>query len=75
MLVMLAENLKSELHKLNRVDKLRVVQLIIDDLALEEEFNIVSGAQYEVWSPYDAAEAATILTKLLNEDESKPDHA
>jgi hypothetical protein len=72
---MLPESLKRELHKLDRGDKLRAVQLLIDDLALEEEFNLISGVEYEVWSPYDSAEAASILTKLLDEDESKSDRA
>jgi hypothetical protein len=66
---MLTEDLIKELHKLPRPDKLRAVQLLVNDLSLEEEFGFVAGAQYEVWSPYDSAEAATILTKLLEDDE------
>ncbi len=72
---MLPETLKSDLHQLSRADKLRAVQLLIEDLALEEEFGIVPGAQYEVWSPYDSAEAAAILTQMLNEDKQQSDHA
>lgn len=56
----------NDLHQLNRADKLRAVQLLVNDLALEE-FGIVPGAEYEVWSPYDSAEAAIILTKMLEE--------
>jgi hypothetical protein len=72
---MLPEQLINDLHKLNRADKLRAVQLLVNDLALEEEFGLVPGAQYEIWSPYDSAEAAAILTKLLDEDKQKPDNA
>jgi hypothetical protein len=72
---MLPEQLINDLHKLNRADKLRAVQLLVNDLALEEELGFVPGAQYEIWSPYDSAEAAAILTRLLDEDMQKPDNA
>lgn len=72
---MLPEQLMNELHHLDRPDKLRAIQLLINDLALEEEVNFVPGAQYEIWSPYDSAEAATILNKLLEEDAHKADNA
>ena len=68
---MLPEQLISDLHKLNRADKLKAVQLLVDDLSLEEEFGLVPGAEYEIWSPYDSAEAASILTKMLDEEEQK----
>jgi hypothetical protein len=34
----------------------------------EAEQYFTHGAQYEVWSPYDSAEAAETLWKLLEED-------
>ncbi len=64
---MLTETLVSDLHKLNRTDKLRAVQLLVSDLALEEEFGFIPGAQYEVWSPQITAEGASILLEVLNE--------
>jgi hypothetical protein len=72
---MLPEQLIYDLHQLNRADKLRAVQLLISDLALEEEFGFVPGASYEIWSPFDSAEAAAILTKMLDEDKQNPDNA
>ena len=72
---MLTEDLVRELHKLTRSDKLKAVQLLVNDLTLEEEFGFVAGAQYEIWSPYDSAEAATILTKLLEDEERKGNNA
>lgn len=62
------DQLLDELHKLNRVDKLRVVQSLVNELAAEEETYFKSGSQYEVWSPFDAAGAAEVLGKMLEED-------
>lgn len=67
---MLSEDLIKELHNLNRSEKLKAMQILVNDLSLEEEFDLVPGAQYEVWSPYDSAEAAAILTQLLKDDEA-----
>ena len=66
---MLSDTLINQLHQLNKTEKLRAVQLLVDDLALEEAFHFTPGATYEVWSPYDSAEAAAILTRLLEEDD------
>ena len=65
---MSAEELFVELRKLNRADKLRAMQLLVLELSAEEEALLFPGAQYEVWSPYDAAGAAQKLIKMLQED-------
>lgn len=62
---MLSESLISELQKLSHADKLRVVQMLVNQLAHEEE--ILTAAEYEIWSPYDVLGAAEILTKLLGD--------
>jgi len=72
---MLSEKLLAELHKLNRTEKLHIVQILVNELALDEassEAGLRADAQYEVWSPYDAFEAANILQTML--DEYKRDH-
>ena len=63
---MVPNELLSELQKLNRADKLRVVQFLVDALAVEEETLLASGMQYEVWSPYDAPCAAQTLLAMLD---------
>ncbi len=63
---MLSETLITELQKLTHAEKLRVVQMLVNQLAQEE--NILTATEYEVWSPYDAPGAATILTQMLEED-------
>jgi hypothetical protein len=67
---MTVEEVLTELHKLDRHNKLRAMQVLISDLAAEEAGQLVSGGQYEVWSPTDAPEAAEILTRLLERDAS-----
>jgi hypothetical protein len=63
---MLSQVLKQELDKLTRSEKVRVVQMLVEQLAQEEE-RLTSRA-YEIWSPYDAPGAAAILTDMLEED-------
>ncbi len=65
---MLSEQLLTDLHKLNRTEKLRIVQMLVNDLALEETQPDQTPEQYEVWSPYDAFEAANTLQAILDED-------
>ena len=63
------EELFLELRKLNRVDKLRAMQILVSELASEEGALLVPGAQYEVWSPYEASEAAQTLLTMLESDQ------
>lgn len=72
---MLSEQLLVELRQLNRTDKFRIVQMLVNELAQEEteaESLLQSGAEYEIWSPFDAYEAAETLQAML--DEHKRDH-
>ncbi len=70
---MLSNELLTELHKLNRADKLRAVQFLVHELAVEEEALLAPGMHYEVWSPYDAAGAAQTLLTMLEADEQHHD--
>ncbi len=54
------------LHQLPRADKFRAVQFLTTELA-QDEGGLVSGAEYPVWSPYEAHEAAATLTQYLRE--------
>lgn len=69
---MTIEELMGELHKLKRVDKLRAIQVLAQDLAVEEE-SIIPNAHYEVWSPFDSASTANALLKMLEESERDND--
>ena len=65
---MISNELIEQLHQLNRADKLRVIQLLVGDLAAEESAYFTPGATYEVWSPYDAPAAAQTLLQMLEDD-------
>ena len=64
---MLSSELLAEVHRLNRAEKLRLMQLLVNELAAEEAI-LDPAVQYEVWSPYASAEAAATLQRLLEED-------
>jgi hypothetical protein len=70
---MLSDKLMSELHQLSHAEKLRVVQLLVNELASEAGHDTLTpGTSYEIWSPYDAFEAANQLQEML--DQYKRDH-
>ena len=52
------------LHQLPRADKFRAVQFLTTELAQEED-GLAPGAEYPVWSPCEAHEAAATLTQYL----------
>ena len=64
---MSTEELFDELRKLNRVDKLRAMQVLVTELASEEDALLIPGASYEVWSPFDATDAAQTLLDMLQD--------
>ena len=54
-------------QKLNRADKLRLMQQIVSELYAEEIHGLRANQEYPVYSPYDAYEAAEVLQQLLDE--------
>ena len=57
------------LHALPRPEKWRLIQLMVADLASEEEMSrIEDGGAYPIWSPYHAFDAANALLKALVEE-------
>ena len=67
---MTLEELFVELRKLSRADKLRAMQTLVQDLASEEDALLIPGMTYEVWSPYDAGEAAQTLLNMLESEKN-----
>ena len=58
-----------QLQALPRVEKLRALQFLIGEIAREEALPpFVPGADYPIWSPYAASEAAATLQTLLEQD-------
>ena len=67
--------LLSTLHNLNSAETMYVMQLLVSLLPQEEEVAFFkSGAEYPVWSPYEAYEAADVMMKALADEETK-EHA
>ena len=67
---MSTEELFDELRRLNRADKLRAMQVLVMELASEEDTLLIPDASYEVWSPYDASNAAQTLLDMLEADKN-----
>jgi hypothetical protein len=68
---MLDTHLFTELSQLDRVDKLRIMQFLVIELAKDEGLALEPNAHYPIWSPYNSFEAAGSLAKLLREDKPK----
>lgn len=65
----LAELLPSA-RELSRADKLRLIQWLAADLAgTDDSASLAAGANYPVWSPWGAHEAAAVLLDVLETDE------
>jgi hypothetical protein len=65
---MLTNEFMQELQKLTRAEKMRVVQVLVNELASDADSVLSSDTLYEVWSPYDSADAAATLMRMLEED-------
>ena len=61
--------LESTVKVLSRVEKLKLIQVIVSELAKEESTTMLKdGGTYSIWSPYDAFEAADILHDELEKE-------
>ena len=67
---MLSEQLLNELHKLTRADKLRIVQALVNDLAVEEQIFFEPGVEYPIYTPYGNEAAAAVLFEALKDAEN-----
>ncbi|MBI1258249.1 MAG: hypothetical protein GC204_12320 [Chloroflexi bacterium] len=67
---MTTQELFDELRRLNRADKLRAMQVLVTELATEEDALLIPNASYEIWSPYDATDAAQTLLDMLEADKN-----
>lgn len=68
---MLSNEFLLELHKLNRSEKLQVVQILVNEMAMGEE-GLIPDKHYEVWLPIEAPGVAAMLEQML--EESKTPH-
>ncbi len=62
-----------EVRSLTRQDQLRLIQLLAEDLAHDEESEpIPAGGSYPLWSPDRAYEAADVLLRALGAEGGRP---
>ncbi len=59
--------LRPAVQALPRREKFLLVQELIAELAQEED---VTPTEYQVWSPYDAHDAAAIMLRLLEQEKA-----
>ncbi|MBI5715813.1 MAG: hypothetical protein HZC38_20630 [Chloroflexi bacterium] len=58
-------NLLTDIKSLDRADKLRVMQFILVELAIDEGALLKSGVSYPVWTPYNSYQAAHQMMEML----------
>jgi hypothetical protein len=57
-------------RELTRNEKIRLIQVLADDLVQEESPPMPAG-EYPIWSPYDSYEAADQLQRLIDANKAQ----
>ncbi|MGK7896720.1 MAG: hypothetical protein AB4372_24660 [Xenococcus sp. (in: cyanobacteria)] len=70
---MVSAELLKTIQKLERQDKLYLMQVLISELAQEESELVKGDLSYPVWSPYNAFEAADTMLEVLQQAKSQTD--
>jgi len=60
-----------EVQSLPRLDKIRLIQFLAQELEQDDGGLIEPGRSYPVWSPDRAFSAAAVLLQALEEDKSQ----
>jgi len=59
------------IHALPRADKLRLMQVLVSEIASEEAVAIpTTDILHPIWTPYDAYDAAATLLQALDADKA-----
>jgi hypothetical protein len=61
-----------EVESLSRLDKIRLIQILAQELEREESSLIEPGRSYPVWSPDQAFPAAAALLQALEDEKGQP---
>jgi hypothetical protein len=61
-----------EVQTLSRLEKIRLIQILAQELERDEGALIEPGRSYPIWSPDRAFPAAAALLQALEEDNAKP---
>lgn len=69
---MLFTELVPAVKTLPRADKLRLIQFLVIDLAQEEGVSLLAAdAEYPIWTPLNAVNAAETLSQILQKPEGQ----
>lgn len=59
------------IHALPRADKLRLIQVLVSEIANEESMTMpATDTPQAIWTPYDAYDAAATLLQVLDADKA-----
>jgi len=61
-----------EVRALSRLDKIRLIQVLAQELERDEDALIEPGRSYPVWSPDRAFSAAAALLEALEKEKVQP---
>jgi hypothetical protein len=61
-----------DIRALSRLDKIRLIQILAQELEQDASELIEPGQSYPVWSPDQAFTAAAALLRALEEDKGQP---
>ena len=61
-----------EVQTLSRLDKIRLIQFLAQELEREEGDLIEPNRSYPLWSPDRAFSAAAVLLRALEEEKGRP---
>jgi hypothetical protein len=61
-----------EVQSLSRLETIRLIQILAQDLERDESGLIESGRSYPVWSPDRAFTAAAALLQALEDEKGQP---
>ncbi len=56
------------LRQLNHKEKLKAVQFLVNEIAVEEDAVFENNGNYSIWSPFDSGEAAAKLMEMLEQE-------
>ena len=63
---------RPEVQSLSRLDKIRLIQFLAQELERDESSLIEPGRSYPVWSPDRAFSAAAALLEALEDEKGRP---
>jgi hypothetical protein len=66
---MISTELFSDLKRLARADKLRIIEFLLIELATDEGLLLKAGLSYPVWTPYNSYRTAHQLLGFLRAEE------